>query len=227
MSARCSNPGWARQFDVSSRRTVARFAVDAQAVEPRVETTNGIVPRRCDLAPVTILAVGTITHRAQHAMRRPIREIRFQGNLAADGHPVEVRAQLHKPHVLLADEIERQEAHRAIRMPVEERLRAAANHVPTAHHSIDRNIKRRRTVHLHTKRRHTSRRVRRNHDSILELQRNAIEARDNLHGSRHAASLAVSGRFPFLELFLMTTRTTFGANKILEARSRMAIPCCQ
>jgi hypothetical protein len=139
-----------------------------------------LIVSRGDLAAVTILAVGEFSQCAQDTMRWPVGQIGLERNFLAHRPPRFVAAQLDEPKVLRADEIERQEPHRAILEFLEERLGAAAPHVATTHDGIHFDLPARQPG-LFNDEQEVSAGVRGgDDDGVLEAQRPAVELRDDL-----------------------------------------------
>ena len=206
----------AHEVDVRASRAVAGFAVDLQCLVMRGEALRGFVPAGGDLAAVTVLAVRHVGDGAEHSMRWPVGEVGLQRDVATDRRPLQAGAQLNEPEILAADEVERQEARRAVGMTIEERLRAATHHVTTADHRIDRDVERRCAVHVHAKDGRPGGRICRNDNGVLELERLAIEAGDELNFAGTATGAPVRGAIPEVVLLLMTTRARLRADEVCE-----------
>jgi hypothetical protein len=154
-------------------------------------------------------------------MRWPVGKVRGHGDVWTYGNPGEVAAELHEPDILLANEIERQEAHRSISEAGEERLGAAALHVSTPDGGFSPDFHRRGIFELDAEYTVALLVGRRRDDRVLEAQRPAVEAGDDSCLAWLSARAAVRGLLPQIELFLMTARAGVGAREVLEARLRL------
>src|SRR5437773_2686089 len=103
--------GLADDFEVPPAGAVARFAIDAQRLEPGVEALFRIIPPGGNLAAVTVLAVGRFRDGSERALGWPVGQISLQRDFAAYGRPRQVCPQLDEPKLFAPDKIERQETH--------------------------------------------------------------------------------------------------------------------
>ena len=175
-----------------------------------------------DLATVADVAVGELRCVAQHPHRRPLREV-GERQRAVDRRPARVAAQLREPGALRADEVERQEAQRAVGEAREEALRAAADHVPAADHRRDVDLLAGALPVLDGEGERAVGGLLRHHDRVRERERPAVEGRDRLHLARQAAGVAVRRRGPQVVLLGVARPAGVGTDEVaVEGRRRGA-----
>ena len=205
----------ARLLHVPSTGPVTRLAIDRVAHEAGVVAKSGRVEADLDLTAVALLASGEPLVRAEHSNRRPIAAI-GERNVGRDRNPPLIRSSsaIAEPQVLLADEFERQEPEGPVGEVCEEPLSTASDHVPAPNHPgyIERD--RLLRLRFHNEAEPAVRGDRWDHHRIRELDRSAVEWRDDGTQARRAAGRPVCRSTPRSVLSGMTVATRFGSQEI-------------
>src|SRR5919106_1273449 len=196
-------------------RPVARFAVYGQrryfgAVTMRARIEHG--PDRAAVARLTVREPG---HVAEHPHGRPIAAIR-EPEGGGDGKPAlaEARIRVAEPDALVADDLERQQAQRAVHMPGEKRLRPATQHMPSAHDAVYRKDVLRSPLPRDTE--HVAARCGPlgRHRRIAEADRATVEPGDERGGFGRSARAPVRGPPPGVVLHPVACRAAGGAGEV-------------
>ena len=199
--------------------TVARLAVDRERREPALVAPRRRIVKCVDLAPMTPLTVRESWHVAEHPCRGPVAAL-GEGHVVGDRDPAPAgaRGAVAEPDSLTPDELERQEAQRAVGVTGHEPLCAAALQVPAADDAVHAEPSRRPVLLSHRECVLAGGGDDGGDHGVAKADRGAAERGENRRPARRAARPAVRRAPPGGVLPRVAGRASLRAHEVLQAR---------